>query len=256
MAEELCNPPAAVWLDLWQGQHISGMRVQLEDLTAGYAGDPSVLRGFCMDVPARAKVGLTGRTGCGKTTALLCMLRVLEPRSGRVLIGGMDASRLGLKALRSIVGIVPQDPTVFEGSWRHNLDPFGEYPDGRLWQALQDLALMPVVRSLPGGLEANIGREGAALSQGQKQLLSMARMLVRQPPVLLLDECTSALDPHTQEAVRGAIANDLPMSTVIMVSHRAETLSGLDGVVVMENGEGSKREAVAEALKTAALVRP
>mmetsp|Transcript_14103 Transcript_14103/g.49655 ORF Transcript_14103/g.49655 Transcript_14103/m.49655 type:complete len:1809 (-) Transcript_14103:188-5614(-) len=249
MAEELCNPPAAVWLDLWQSKYAGGMRVQLEDLSAGYGNDPSVLRGISIDVPACARFGLVGKSGCGKTTALQCILRLLEPRSGRILLGGLDASKLGLAALRSIVGIVPQEPVLFRGSWRENLDPFNQYPDGRLWEALQNLALMPLARSSPGGLDAPVCPSGANISLGQKQLLSIARMLVRQPPVLLLDECTSALDPHSQEVARNSIMNDFPMSTVLAAAHRAEALRGFGSVVVLEDGEVVKRGSTEEILK-------
>eukprot|EP00449_Zooxanthella_nutricula_P054044 CAMPEP_0198579670 /NCGR_PEP_ID=MMETSP1462-20131121/121835_1 /TAXON_ID=1333877 /ORGANISM="Brandtodinium nutriculum, Strain RCC3387" /LENGTH=645 /DNA_ID=CAMNT_0044310999 /DNA_START=22 /DNA_END=1955 /DNA_ORIENTATION=- len=215
MASELCNPPAGVWLDLWHGQYTLGMRVQVEDLTAGYSGEPGVLRGLCIDIPARGRLGLVGRSGCGKSTALLCMLRILEARSGRILIGGLDASKLGLAALRAMCGIVPQDAAVFEGSWRQNLDPLGGRPDAVLWDALQSTALMPCVRALPGGLDAEIARDGANLSSGQRQLLGLARMVVRQPPVLLLDECAPSVDPRAQDVVRSCLAAEFPMSTVL-----------------------------------------
>jgi len=236
MAEELCNPPAVIWLDLWQKRYVGGMRVQVDQLCAGYCNEPTVLRCFTLEVPPKARVGLVGRTGSGKTTALLSLLRVLEPRSGRIAIGGLDASTLGLRALRSLVGLAPQEPTVFRGTWRYNVDPFSEFPDGRVWEALQRTQLMPHISGLAKGFNAEVSWEGANISHGQRQLLSLARMVIRQPPVLLLDECTSALDPCTREAVQGALQSDFPMSTVLAVTCRHEELRRLDRVFVVEKG--------------------
>jgi len=244
MAEELCNPPASVWLDLWHNQYAAGMRIQLEDLTAGYGNDKSVLENVRIDITAREKVGFAGKTGCGKSTTLLCILRILEPRGGRIVIGGLDTKKIGLNCLRSIVGLVPQDPTVFAGSWRYNIDPFNEFPDGRIWEALQSVQLLPYIRSLPGGIDSEITQDGGNISFGQRQLLSLARMVIRQPPVLLLDECTSALDPNTQQAAQNTLLNDFPMTTVIAIAHRVETILDFDRIVVFDKGSVAENGSV------------
>lgn len=236
MARELCTPPAVVWLDFWSSDFNEGLRVQIEDLTAGYGNAKSVLHGISLNVEPRTKCAFVGKTGCGKSTTLLCLLRFLEPRQGRLLIGGRDTTKLGLRALRNIVGLVPQDPTVFEGTIRFNIDPFDEFPDARLWEAVQSVQLMPYIRTLPDGIDTYIERDGSNVSFGQKQLLSLARMVVRQPPVLLLDECTSALDPTTQEAAQKTILKDFPRTTTIAVAHRLETIMNFDQVVVFDEG--------------------
>eukprot|EP00439_Symbiodinium_sp_Y106_P041112 s522_g5.t1 len=216
MARELCNPPAAIWLDLWNTEFQGGLKglavVTIKD--PGYATAKSVLHGVTLQIPPCSKCAFVGKTGCGKSTTLLCILRFLEARSGRILIGGRDNAKLGLRA----------DPTIFEGTIRFNLDPFDEFPDARIWEAVHSVQLMQFIRTLPDawpatgesrtalidGLDTHVDRDGSNVSFGQKQLISLARMVIRQPPVLLLDECTSALDPVTQEAVQKSILRDFP----------------------------------------------
>lgn len=248
MAEELRNPPGTLWLDFWDGAFAAGVSVQIEELTAGYANEPPVLHGVSIYVPARAKLGLVGQTGCGKSTVLLCLLRILEARSGRIMLGDLNSAKLGLKLLRTMVGLVPQDATVFEGTWRYNIDPFGEFPSGRVWEALRCAQLTTLVASLPEGLDAAITAEGGNLSFGQRQLLSLARMAIRQPPILLLDECTSALDPGTQRTVQSTVLHEFPMSTIIAIAHRVETLLEFDRVVVLDKGKVVEAGAVKEIL--------
>jgi len=249
LAQELENPPSVLWLDLWSNEYAEGVRLDLEDVTAGYGAGKSVLHNISLEIEPRMKCGFAGRTGCGKSTTLLCILRLLETRGGRILLGGRDSSKMGLAALRNMVGLVPQDPTIFEGSWRFNVDPFGEFPDARIWEALQHVQLMPYLRSLRDGIDSQLDRDGSNLSFGQRQLLSLARMVIRQPPVLLLDECTSALDPHTQEAVQRTVLNDFPMTTVIAIAHRVETILSFDKVVVFDEGRIGEQGTVQEVMK-------
>jgi len=249
LAQELENPPSVLWLDLWSNEYAKGVRLELEDVTAGYGSSKSVLHNISLEIEPRMKCGFAGRTGCGKSTTLLCILRLLEPRGGRILLGGRDSSKMGLAALRNMVGLVPQDPTVFEGSWRFNVDPFGEFPDARIWEALQAVQLMPYLRSLRDGIDSQLDRDGSNLSFGQRQLLSLARMVIRQPPVLLLDECTSALDPHTQDAVQRTLLDGFPMTTVIAIAHRVETILNFDKVVVFDEGRIEEQGTVQEVMK-------
>mmetsp|Transcript_21273 Transcript_21273/g.65905 ORF Transcript_21273/g.65905 Transcript_21273/m.65905 type:complete len:314 (+) Transcript_21273:135-1076(+) len=249
MAEELCNPPASVWLDLWHSRFAEGMRVQIQSLTAGYGSEKNVLHGISMDIAPRMKMAIAGQTGCGKSTTMLCLLRVLETRGGRILFSGMDAAGMGLSTLRSLVGLVPQDPTIFEGSWRSNIDPFNEFPDARIWEAIRSMQLLSFVRTLPGSIDAWVCKDGSNMSFGQRQLLSLARMVIRQPPVLLLDECTSALDPNTQEVVQNTILHEFPMTTVIAIAHRVETILNFDQVTVLEHGKVAEQGPIKEVLQ-------
>jgi len=244
MAEELACPESNLWLDLWNSEYASGMSVKLEGLTAGYGNDKNVLENVEVNMLGREKVGFAGKTGCGKSTTLLCILRILEPRAGRIMIGGIDSKKLGLSALRSMVGLVPQDPTVFHGSWRYNIDPFNEFPDGRIWEALSRVQLLPYILSLPQGVDSEIAADGGNISFGQRQLLSLARMVVRQPPILLLDECTSALDPSTQQAAQLTLLREFPMTTVIAIAHRVETILDFDRIVVFDKGSVAENGSV------------
>jgi len=248
MAEELCQPRSACWVECWQSGYAGGLGVAFEKLTAGYNTEKAVLQSLTFTIAPRVKCGIVGATGCGKSTTLLCLLRILEARSGRVLVGDLDISQVGLKLLRTIVGLVPQDATIFEGSWRTNIDPFKEYPDGHIWDALRCAHLMAHVRSLPDGIDSKVTADGGNMSFGQKQLLSMARMVIRQPPVLLLDECTSALDPVTQKSVQNTVLNAFPMSTVISIAHRVETLLDFDQIVVLDRGSVAENGTVREVL--------
>jgi len=249
MAELLTKPPAKLWLDLWHSDFSDGIRIQMEDISTGYGSGKMVLKNISLEIEPRTKVGFAGQTGCGKSTTLLCILRILELRSGRMLIGGRDISKLGLSALRTMVGLVPQDPTIFEGSWKYNIDPFDEFPEGRIWEVLRTMQLLPFVRGLRDGIDSDIAKDGSNLSFGQRQLLSLARMVIRQPPVLLLDECTSALDPSTQEACQSTLLNDFPLSTVIAIAHRVETILDFDQIVVLSEGQLAEIGTVKEVLE-------
>ena len=206
IAKELCEPPKTLDLILWSSADVNGMAVNVSNLVAGYGNAKPVLHGISVDIAPRTRCGFAGKTGCGKSTVLLCLLRVLEPRQGTIHIGGRDARRMGLAALRKIVGLVPQDPTMFQGSWRFNVDPFDEFSDARVWQALNCVQLMSHVRNLPAGIQSQVGRDGSNMSFGQRQLLSLARMVIRQPPILLLDEClASPVVPFTFFLAQGSL---------------------------------------------------
>lgn len=246
MAEELCKHKVTavsfsgaqqVLIGVQSGWLYEGARINVENLKAGYADAArDVLKGINLTFDARSKVGIVGTTGCGKSSFLLVLLRVLEPRAGRVLINGVDTRDIGLATLRSAMGLVPQDPVMFSGTLRHNLDPFEQYTEGRILQALEVAGLESLVNSFPMKLDHQINEEGSNLSFGQRQLVCLARMVLRQPAVLLLDEATSAIDPSTQEKVQVTINSAFPSSTLIAVAHRLETIRDFDKVVVLEAG--------------------
>jgi len=249
-ASSLSKPPEVV-LDLQSSWLAEGTRLEVQNLRAGYADMPQdVLKGVNFTVEPRMKVGIVGTTGCGKSSLLLALLRIIEPRAGRVVINGVDTRDIGLATLRSSLGLVPQDPMMFSGTIRHNLDPFNQYTDGRIKQAVRTAHMEDFVQSLPLGLDHRIADEGSNLSFGQRQLLCLARMVLRQPPLLLLDEATSAIDPHTQESVQDTIFSAFPSSTMLAVAHRLETIMQFDQVVVLDQGivaeEGSVKDVAAK----------
>jgi len=246
MAQELVKPGNNIWLDLWHDDHINGMKIEFESLSAGYNDDADVLKNVSFVIAPKAKAAFVGHSGCGKSTSLLCILRILEARRGRISYNNIDSRRMGLKFLRSMIGLVPQDPTIFDGTWRYNMDPFEEFPDGRIWEALRLCRLLSYVCALPSTLNSNIEASGANLSLGQRQLLSLARMLVRQPAILLLDECTSALDPATQQSVQETLTSHFPLSTIVAVAHRIETILNFDKIIVFRTGEVVEQGTISE----------
>lgn len=240
MAKELCCPSEDLRLDLWHASCARGVQVRLQGLRVGYGAGPDVLRGLSAELPPLSRTALVGPTGSGKSTLLLCLLRLLEPRQGQVLLGEMDAARMGLRALRTMVGLVPQDPTVFKGSWRSNLDPWGHHSDERLWEVLRCVHLLPQVKAAAEGLLGPLGAGGCGLSLGQRQQLSLARALVHQPPVLLADDSVSALDPAAREAAWAALRTALPRSTVLAVAARPGDTRGFDRVLLLRHGEAAE----------------
>uniref|UniRef100_A0A7S4QHI8 ABC transporter domain-containing protein n=1 Tax=Alexandrium monilatum TaxID=311494 RepID=A0A7S4QHI8_9DINO len=248
MSRELrCGTGDQVMLEVQSGWLIDGAGVVIENLKAGYADIPrDVLKGISVSFEPRMKVSIAGTTGCGKSSLLLVLLRMLEPRAGRVLLNGVDTRDVGLVTLRRSLGLVPQDPVLFSGSLKYNLDPFGIYSDGRMWKALELAGMADVVRGWDSRLFHQISEEGTNLSFGQRQLICLARMVLRQPPLLLLDEATSAIDPRTQEEVQHTIITAFPNSTLIAVAHRLETVLDFDYVCVLERGEVVEQGAVKE----------
>lgn len=249
IAQELCKPlksfmtasslssPAKVVLDIKSGWLADGALVDVRNLSAGYGDIPqNVLKGISFSVEPQMKAAIVGTTGCGKSSVLLALLRIIEPRGGCVVINSIDTRDIGLATLRSALGLVPQDPILFSGTIRHNLDPFKQYTDGRMKLAVKCAHLEAFINSLPLGLDHMVADEGGNLSFGQRQLLCLARMVLRQPALLLLDEATSAIDPRTQESVQDTINSAFPASTMLAVAHRLETIMQFDQVIVLDKG--------------------
>lgn len=212
---------------------------------------PPVLYGITMDICAGQRVGIVGRTGAGKSSLISALLRLVELSSGRIELDGQDIARMGLEKLRQLITVIPQDPVickqicvydvyywstdesyVVSGTIRSNLDPFGHYDDDRLWQVLKDSNLA----SSPLTLDSAITADGANLSLGQRALLSLARALVRNSKVLVLDEATASVDPATDQAVQAALANSAKDRTVLCIAHRLETVLAYDRICVLEAG--------------------
>lgn len=252
MVEELCKGKSVdVVLQIDSGWLRSGAHLEIQDLVAGY-GDlvSNVLENVNIDIQPRTKVGVVGKTGCGKSTLLLSILRILEPRAGRIFLNGVDTKNLGLQCLRTSIGMVPQDPVLMTCSVRDNLDPFGQCDDDALWVGLEMVQLKEHIESLDGGLDFQIQIEGGSLSFGQRQLLCMARLVIKQYSFILLDEATSALDPATQQHVQRTIETHFPDSTLLMIAHRLETIANFDKIVVMASGkveqQGTLKELIDE----------
>lgn len=252
------SPPAA-----WPAEG----RLEVDGLVSGYASDlPPVLRGLSFQVEKNQRVGVVGRTGAGKSSLTLALFRFLEAREGSIHIDGIDISKINLHDLRSRLAIIPQDPVLFSGTIRSNLDAFDEHTDAELRDALERVHLIrgtgPVNRGdemskatdsgsaatpvtttadtnidIFNSLSSKISEGGLNLSQGQRQLLCLARAIVSRPKIMVLDEATSAVDMATDVLIQRSIREEFGDSTLLVIAHRLSTIADFDRILVMSEGQ-------------------
>lgn len=224
--------------------------IDYRDVRFGYGADKAIFDGLNLSVRAGETIAFVGPSGAGKTTICSLLPRFYEVAGGAILIDGIDIRDMTLKALRSNIGIVQQDVFLFAGSIRDNI-AYGrlDATEGEIRDAARRARLDGVIAALPAGLDTIIGERGVKLSGGQKQRLAIARIFLKNPPILILDEATSALDTETERAIQQSLAELSQGRTTLIIAHRLATIASADRILVVEDGriveEGSHAELIA-----------
>ncbi|XP_012946646.1 multidrug resistance-associated protein 1 [Aplysia californica] len=208
-----------------------------------------VLKNVSCHIEDGEKIGIVGRTGAGKSSMSMALFRMIESAGGSIIIDGVNIADIGLHDLRSRLTIIPQDPVLFSGTLRFNIDPFGTHTDDEIWATLENAQLKTFVSELPGGLSYLCEEGGQNLSVGQRQLICMTRSLMRRAKVLMLDEATAAVDLETDELIQQTIRHCFKECTVLTVAHRLNTIMDYDRIIVLDAGRISEFDTVEKLLE-------
>lgn len=219
--------------------------INFDRVVMSYRDDlPPVLSGISFSINPGEKVGVVGRTGAGKSTLMQVLFRTVELTSGKIEVDGLDIKTLGLTQLREKLAIIPQEALLFRGTLRSNLDPFDQFPDSVLWDALRRSWLVERTAGVEGGsvqasrftLDTAIEDEGSNLSVGERSLVSLARALVKDSKVVALDEATASVDAETDSKIQRTIRTEFRDKTLLVIAHRIRTIISYDRILVLSNG--------------------
>ncbi|KAJ2111318.1 Canalicular multispecific organic anion transporter 1 [Coemansia sp. RSA 922] len=248
--------------------------IEFKDYSMSYRSElGTVLNQLSFTINCKEKVGIVGRTGAGKSSLTYALLRLVEPATGSIFIDGVDTSTIGLHTLRSNISVVPQDPVLFEGTIRDNLDPKHEYTDAQVWEAIEkakvghllttptgtsDSSAKPnghsLVRNPSGkwiagtGLDKWVSSNGTNFSVGERQLLSLCRALLWQRPILIMDEATANIDSATDQVIQAVIREEFNDKTVLTIAHRLNTVMNCDRILVLDAGKVQEFDSPSELL--------
>ena len=211
-------------------------KITFENFNVKYGPkDPLVLKNISLEIQKREKIGIVGRTGSGKTTFGLCLFRILEPENGKILIDGIDISKIDLFDLRENISIIPQEPTLIEGSLRYNIDPYNKYSDIEINKLINEIGLDFFMSDK--NLDYKIEENGNNLSVGERQLICIARAFLKNNKIVVMDEATSSIDFKTEKIIQNTISKFMNDKTIITIAHRIKTIINYDRILVLSNGE-------------------